>query len=220
MWSFVLKALLRWKSRDFGFKDGKDPDRVPDRRDTYAGEQVTIFDNRGLCQHSGFCSDRLPTVFRVKQEPFVAPSGGRMDEIIRAVRDCPSGALGYAIDGIEQRGSTDWHETREPGIEVSKDGPYRVVGRIPVLEADGSAVARDEGASFEHCALCRCGHSQNKPFCSGMHWYIEFKDPVSTSDGTPTVFEWAGGLPALTRMTRIFYEKYVPNDDLLSAIVC
>ncbi len=141
-----------------------------------------------------------------------------MDEIIRAVRDCPSGALGYAIDGIDQRDSTDWHDTREPGIEVSKDGPYRVVGRIPLMEADGSAVARNEGASLEHCALCRCGHSQNKPFCSGMHWYIEFKDPVSTSDGIPTVFEWAGGLPALTRMTRIFYEKYVPNDDLLAPL--
>ena len=201
-----------------GFTDGKDAARVPDRRDTYAGEQVTIFDNRGLCQHSGFCSDRLPAVFRVKQEPFVAPSGGRMDEIIRAVRDCPSGALGYAIDGIDQRDSTDWHDTRESGIEVSKDGPYRVVGRIPLMEADGSAVARNEGASLEHCALCRCGHSQNKPFCSGMHWYIEFKDPVATADGIPTVFEWAGGLPALTRMTRIFYEKYVPNDDLLAPL--
>ena len=201
-----------------GFKDGKDAARVPDRRDTYAGEQVTIFDNRGLCQHSGFCSDRLPTVFRVKLEPFVAPSGGRMDEIIRAVRDCPSGALGYAIDGVEQRDSTDWHGTRQPGIEVSKDGPYRIVGSIPLMEADGSAVARDEGASLEHCALCRCGHSQNKPFCSGMHWYVEFKDPVATSDGTPTVFDWAGGLPALTRMTRIFYEKYVPNDDLLAPL--
>jgi len=201
-----------------GFNDGKDAARVPDRRDTYVGEQVTIFDNRGLCQHSGFCSDRLATVFRVKEEPFVAPSGGRMDEIIRAVRDCPSGALGYAIDGIDQRDSTDWHDTRESGIEVSKDGPYRVVGRIPLMEADGSAVARNEGASLEHCALCRCGHSQNKPFCSGMHLYIEFKDPVATSDGIPTVFEWAGGLPALTRMTRIFYEKYVPNDDLLAPL--
>ena len=38
-------------------------------------------------------------------EPFVAPSGGRMDEIIRAVRDCPSGALSYAIDGDRGRAS-------------------------------------------------------------------------------------------------------------------
>ncbi|HEY1867486.1 MAG TPA: CDGSH iron-sulfur domain-containing protein [Candidatus Cybelea sp.] len=201
-----------------GFSDSKDPNRVPDRRDSYVGEQVTIFDNRGLCQHSGFCSDRLANVFRVKQEPFVAPSGGRMDEILRAVRDCPSGALGYAIDGVEARESTDWHGKRTPSIEVSKDGPYRIVGSMPLVEADGSAVARNEGASLEHYALCRCGRSQNKPFCSGMHWYVAFKDPILGADGTPTIFEWAGGLPALTRMTRTFYEKYVPADELLAPL--
>ena len=67
-----------------GFSDAKDPERVADRRDTYPGQQVTVFDNRGICQHSGYCTDRLPTVFRTDNDPFVAPSGGRMDEIIRA----------------------------------------------------------------------------------------------------------------------------------------
>ena len=86
-----------------GFTDAKDPSRVPDRRDTYPGQQVTIFDNRGLCQHSGYCTDRLATVFRAGQEPFVAPSGGRMDEIIRAVRDCPSGALSFGVDAPRGR---------------------------------------------------------------------------------------------------------------------
>ncbi len=86
-----------------GFTGDKDPKRVPDHRDRYDGEQVTVFDNRGICQHSGFCTDRLNTVFRTDAEPFVAPSGGRMDEIVRAVRDCPSGALGLALDDREQR---------------------------------------------------------------------------------------------------------------------
>ena len=34
----------------------------------------------------------------------------------------------------------------------------------------------------------------------------------------PTVFDWIGGLPALERMTRIFYEKYVPQDPLLAPL--
>ena len=46
-----------------GFSDAKDPARVPDHRDTYPGQQVTVFDNRGICQHSGFCTDRLPDCF-------------------------------------------------------------------------------------------------------------------------------------------------------------
>ena len=49
-----------------GFSDAKDPARVPDRRDTYPGEQVTVFDNRGICQHSGFCTDRLPDRFPIR----------------------------------------------------------------------------------------------------------------------------------------------------------
>ena len=93
-----LKPLCDGTHAKIGFTDAKDPGRVPDRRDTYVGQQVTILDNRGICQHSGLCTDRLATVFHSREEPFVTPSGGRMDEIIRAVRDCPSGALSYAID--------------------------------------------------------------------------------------------------------------------------
>jgi len=201
-----------------GFKDLKDPKRVPDRRDTYHGQQVTILDNRGICQHSGFCTDRLATAFRTGTEPFVAPSGGRLDEIIRAVRDCPSGALSYAIDGVEAREQVDRNGARQPAIEVTKDGPYRVIGRVSLIGADGTPEPRSEGASLEHYALCRCGHSQNKPFCSGMHWYVGFRDPVPEPGYEPTLFEWVGGLPALTRMSRLLYEKHVPADPLLASL--
>ena len=201
-----------------GFSGAKDRGRVPDRRDSYTGQQVTIFDNRGTCQHSGLCTDRLTTVFRAGGDPFVAPSGGRMDEIIRAVRDCPSGALSYGVDEEEARGDVDYQGRRDPAIEVTRDGPYRVTGGITLSGADGEDRLRNAGASREHYALCRCGHSQNKPFCSGMHWYVRFRDPVPDPGREPTIFEWAGGLPALTRMTRMFYEKYVPQDPLLAPL--
>jgi CDGSH-type Zn-finger protein/truncated hemoglobin YjbI len=214
----ATKPLCDGTHAEIGFTDEKDSNRVPDRRDTYVGLQVTVYDNRGICQHSGFCTDRLATAFRVGEEPFVSPSAGRMDEIIRAVRDCPSGALGYAVDGVEARHQVDWHGRRRPGIEVTRDGPYRVTGGIPLVRGDSTDEPRAGGASGEHYALCRCGHSQNKPFCSGMHWYVEFTDPVPDPDATPTVFEWVGGLPALTRMTRLFYEKHIPQDPLLAQL--
>ncbi len=201
-----------------GFTDIKDVSRIADKRDTYIGQQVTIFDNRGICQHSGFCTDRIASVFRLGKEPFVTPSGGRMDEIIRAVRDCPSGALSYAIDDVEARNDTDHHNKREPKIEVTKDGPYRITGGINLVDENETAVKRNEGSSPEHYALCRCGKSQNKPFCSGMHWYAGFHDPAENDKAEPTIFEWAGGYPAMLRMTRLFYEKYVPQDDLLAPL--
>jgi len=201
-----------------GFTDAKDPRRVPDRLDSYPGVTLTVLDNRGTCQHSGLCTDRLATVFRAGQEPFVAPSGARMDDIVSAVRACPSGALSFAADGQAARGQTDWGGSREPAIEVSRDGPYRVTGGIDLTDADAADVARNQGASREHYALCRCGHAQNKPFCSGMHWYVGFTDPVADPAREPTLYEWAGGRPALTRMTRLFFGKHVPGDRLLAPL--
>ena len=199
-----------------GFSDAKDPGRVADRRDTYHGQQVTVFDNRGICQHSGFCTDRLPAVFRTAGDPFVAPSGGRMDEIIRAVGDCPSGALSYALGDREARAHVNGDGQRPPAIEITADGPYRVTGRIPLAGPSGEPVAHAQGSSAEHYALCRCGHSRNKPFCSGMHWYVGFTDPPPRP--SPTLFEHAGGLGPVTRTARLLYEKHIPADPLLAPV--
>jgi CDGSH-type Zn-finger protein/truncated hemoglobin YjbI len=211
----AMKPFCDGTHAKMGFSGAQDPTRVPDRRDTYVGEQVTIFDNRGICAHSGFCTDRLVSAFHTGGDPFVSPSGARMDELIRAVRDCPSGALSFAIDGREAREYVD-QAVREPAIEVSKDGPYRITGGLVLTDENGDAVARVEGASLEHYSLCRCGQSQNKPFCSGRHWYVGFRDPQPSAE--PTLFEWAGGLPALTRLVRRFLEKHAPEDELLAPI--
>jgi CDGSH-type Zn-finger protein/truncated hemoglobin YjbI len=196
-----------------GFTGQKDPKRVPDRRDTYVGTAITVLDNRGICAHSGFCTDWLNSVFHVGEETFATPNGARMDEVIRAVRACPSGALSYALGGIEIRDGVD--QARPPAIEVSKDGPYRVTGGIALKDGQGNDEPRNTGVSLEHYSLCRCGHSQNKPFCSGMHWYVNFHDPQVDAEHEPTLFEWVGGLPALLRMTHLFYDKYVPQEPLL-----
>ncbi len=197
-----------------GFEDAKSDARVPDRLDRYSGLGVVIADNRGTCAHSGFCTDRAPTVFRTKGEPFVAPAGGRLDEILRAGRECPSGALSTTAGGGEPVGASD--SERPPAIEISRDGPLRITGSIELLDRDGGSEARNDGASLEHYSLCRCGKSQNKPFCSGMHWYADFHDPPPPEQAT--LFEWAGGFPALLRLTRRFYEVHVPQDPLLSGL--
>jgi uncharacterized Fe-S cluster protein YjdI len=47
---------------------------VPDKRDAYEGQQIEILDNRGICAHSGLCTDQLASVFHVEQEPFITPT--------------------------------------------------------------------------------------------------------------------------------------------------
>jgi uncharacterized Fe-S cluster protein YjdI len=140
--------------------------RVEDRREDYAGAQVTIHDNRGICAHSGRCTDGLPSVFRLKQEPWIDPAGASAAAIIETIRTCPSGALSYSVDGVEQRD----REGAE-AIFVSPNGPYVVSGGPELVDTP-----RGEGASTEHFTLCRCGGSKNKPFCDGSHWYNHFTD--------------------------------------------
>ena len=54
-------------------------------------------------------------------------------------------------------------------ITPSENGPYLVSGAVRLADADGREVPHGE-----HIALCRCGHSKNKPFCDGMHLVIGF----------------------------------------------
>ncbi len=148
------------------FSDKKEPDRQPDRRDNYVGKKITIHDNRGICAHSGFCTDGLSSVFKLGAEPWVDPDAAQVEAIIETIKKCPSGALSYSIDGVEYR-----DQDREPMITVTKDGPHAITGGIELVGQTWG-----EEASTEHYSLCRCGGSKNKPFCSGRHWDIGFKD--------------------------------------------
>jgi len=200
------------------FTDELHPGRVPDRRDVYVGVGITVLDNRGICAHSGVCTDTLPGVFHTSSsgQPFVTPSAGRVDDIIRVVRSCPSGALSLSLRGPVHEDREIVDQDRKAQVRITRDGPYVVVGSVPLLDDAGEPVARQQGASLEHYALCRCGQSQNKPFCSGMHWYAGFTDPAAPQ--SPSLFEWAGGYPALLRTTTFFWEKHVPQDPVLAPL--
>ena len=71
-----IKPLCDGSHRDTGFRDDKDPDRVPDRRDMYVGQQVTIFDNRGICQHAGLLHRPARRGLPPGEEPFVDAERG------------------------------------------------------------------------------------------------------------------------------------------------
>jgi CDGSH-type Zn-finger protein len=149
-----------------GFTDAKRADAGTDVRVDYRGARIMLHDNRSLCAHAGHCTDRLATVFRYGQEPWIDPDGAAAAAIIETVKACPSGALSYSLDGVEHR-----DHAGAPAIAVTRDGPYAVAGGVQLL-----GVAWGEGASTERYTLCRCGGSKNKPFCDGTHWSLGFKD--------------------------------------------
>jgi CDGSH-type Zn-finger protein len=151
-----------------GFRDDNRADPSKNRRDVYAGKRITIFDNRAICSHAAYCTDELAAVFRHRDTPWIDPDGASIEQIVAQIKKCPSGALSYAIDGIEAESPL-----RAPLVTVTDNGPYAVTGGIELM-----GVKFGDGASTEHYTLCRCGASKNKPFCDGSHWDVGFKDPT------------------------------------------
>ena len=66
----------------------------------------------------------------------------------------------------------------EVKVVVTKDGPYMVSGSVPLAKqtivSDAAGDSQDWRAgealpAQASYALCRCGHSKNKPYCDGSH---------------------------------------------------
>lgn len=149
------------------FSDRKETDGHLDKRESYVGKKITIHKNRAVCAHVSYCSLGLPAVFAPGKGKGIDPDAASVDEIIEVINKCPSGSLSYSIDDVEFR-----DQDRDPKITVSRDGPLCLEGGIEVV---GHEPPGDE-VSLEHCTLCRCGSSKNKPFCDGAHKDIGFKD--------------------------------------------
>ena len=57
-------------------------------------------------------------------------------------------------------------------ITVNLNGPLKVEGNVKLQDHEGNEIPTKEGGpSF----FCRCGASQNKPFCDGTHKRVEFQ---------------------------------------------
>lgn len=55
-------------------------------------------------------------------------------------------------------------------FRVTKNGPLHVKGNFRLLNSEGHEIKADH-----EIYLCRCGHSQNKPFCDGSHRKVNFQ---------------------------------------------
>jgi uncharacterized Fe-S cluster protein YjdI len=140
------------------------------RREAFRAPGITIFDDRSICAHIGNGTDNLAQVFKSGVEPWIDASAATPDAIAAVFNGCPSGALSYVLDDAAQGDATGDEPPRPSEVRPLLDGPNAVTGGVPIVSPDGQSYEiRDR------CALCRCGDSTNKPFCSGAHWNNGFK---------------------------------------------
>jgi CDGSH-type Zn-finger protein len=82
-------------------------------------------------------------------------------------------AIGFEASGEPPTGEkTEMLAVRDGPLEISPqtDGPLMLRGNLEIMAGTGRMAAR-----VTACRLCRCGHSQNKPFCDGSHVKAGFK---------------------------------------------
>jgi CDGSH-type Zn-finger protein/uncharacterized Fe-S cluster protein YjdI len=75
-------------------------------------------------------------------------------------------SVGFAATGEPAVKDSAALEARGGPVEVlpQPNGPLRVVGNLEIVSGTGRTVNR-----VTQTFLCRCGHSQNKPYCDGSH---------------------------------------------------
>ena len=132
---------------------------------TYTDGNLTVFWDATRCIHTGICLRALPDVFNLRQRPWVQLDKASADAVVEAVEQCPTGALRYERDGHPEP------VPDETTVAHIPNGPLLVRGHVRVVDADGALVAEEN-----RLALCRCGNSQNQPFCDNAHRRIHFDE--------------------------------------------
>jgi CDGSH-type Zn-finger protein len=156
-----------------GFDGKEKASRVPFARqaETIDGPALILSDAENLCAFARFCDPggKIWSLIERSDEPKVR------ELAIREAMHCPAGRLVLH----EKKTHKEIEQPLPPSIGVVEDpalgcsGPLWVRGGITIQSQDGRQYERRNRVT-----LCRCGASENKPFCNGAHASIEFHDGI------------------------------------------
>ncbi|MCJ7591810.1 MAG: CDGSH iron-sulfur domain-containing protein [Woeseiaceae bacterium] len=143
----------------------------------YKGKQATVTWDGKLCIHIGECG-RAKGDLAIEGAPTEVPGLKFRAALCRCGQ---SKNKPYCDNSHESAGFQDYGAVGERGdaandnggtlqINFAKDGPVLVNGNLCVKSASGR-----EAWHGKRAALCRCGASNNKPFCDSQHKKIGFK---------------------------------------------
>ena len=165
-----------------GFDGGETASRSPfmQQAEVLDGPVMQLADAEVLCAFARFCdpNGRIWNQVARSDEP------GTRGNLVRQAGDCASGRL-VAIDkasgkAVEPELPQSIGIVEDPSSQCS--GPLWVRGGIELVGADGSAYE-----NRNRMTLCRCGRSENKPFCNGAHAADpKFHDGLSRASSSRT----------------------------------
>ena len=141
-----------------------------ERAEILEGPGLDLADLEELCAFARFCHGEHGDSWSLTEH---SDKNRLKEEALQTICDCPAGRL-VALDKETGKPIEPFYE---PSIVILQDpsrhcsGPLWVRGGIPIESS--------EGFIYEvrnRVTLCRCGQSENKPFCDAMHVSTGFTD--------------------------------------------
>jgi len=144
------------------------------------GADISVHFEAKRCIHSRHCVLDAPSVFKANTPgEWIFPDSVPVETVVAVACNCPSGAIRFARkDGGAEEIAPPVNQLR-----IRENGPYAV-------HAPLTLAGRDDGF---RATLCRCGQSNNKPWCDGSHVAAAFTasgepksgavDPLGVRDG-------------------------------------
>jgi CDGSH-type Zn-finger protein len=150
---------------DIHFDGTEKASRKPyiEKAEIFEGPELRLTDAHEFCDHSRFCmrSGGIRNLIEKSDDPEAKQTA------IEEAMICPSGRLVL----WDKKTEKPFEKEFKPSIVLVRDeqkrcqGPIWVRGGIPIESADGTIYE-----TRNRVTLCRCGKSENKPYCDGSHW--------------------------------------------------
>jgi CDGSH-type Zn-finger protein len=148
--------------------------RYADRARVFQGETVDLMDD-GRCAFARFCHRKNGSVWDLSAD---TGDPENRAEMIKGAGECLTGRL-----VAREKNGMEIEPDLQPGIDIIQDPENRVSAGIFVkggimIEAAGGQVYEPRN----RVALCRCGQSDNKPFCDASHVPAGYRDEKNFKD--------------------------------------
>jgi CDGSH-type Zn-finger protein len=134
-----------------------------------SGPTMDLLDDKPLCSFARFC-DGYGAIWNTVHE---TDDAGKRELVAHQATHCPSGRL---VIEDHDRDGLRLEPEHPPSIVLVEDpqkdssGPLYVRGGITLVSSDGYV-----HETRNRVTLCRCGASENKPFCDGTHAHVGFR---------------------------------------------
>lgn len=155
---------------DFNGRETASREKYVDRAKVTEGQELDMLDDY-RCALARFCHRDSGSAWQLIQK---TDDQELKEEAIKSIVECPAGRL-----AVRDKEGNYIEPEYHPEIEVLQDpqknvsGPLSVKGGVEIESSDGHIYEKRN-----RITLCRCGKSDEKPFCDGMHVDEKYKDSL------------------------------------------